>query len=82
MPIIKQIFLNGNKLKETNYNLYRRGIKMSIDPVCHMEIDEKSAPANYEYKGKTYYFCAIACKRAFEKDPEKYLPLPKPQLET
>ena len=46
---------------------------MAIDPVCKMEVDEKSAAATYEYKGKTYYFCAPGCKAAFEKDPEMYL---------
>lgn len=25
------------------------------------------------YKGKTYYFCCIACKAPFDKNPEKYL---------
>jgi Cu+-exporting ATPase len=46
---------------------------MAVDPVCGMEVDEKSAAATYEYKGQTYYFCAPGCKAAFEKDPEKYL---------
>jgi Cu+-exporting ATPase len=46
---------------------------MSIDPVCKMEVNENSAAATSEYKGKTYYFCAPACKKAFEADPEKYL---------
>jgi len=46
---------------------------MAIDPVCGMEVDEKSAAATYEYQGKTYYFCAPGCKAAFAKDPEKYL---------
>ena len=46
---------------------------MAIDPVCGMQVDEKSAAATYEYKGKTYYFCAPGCKADFEKDPEKYL---------
>ncbi len=46
---------------------------MAIDPVCGMEVDENSAAATYEYKGKTYYFCAPGCKSDFEKDPEKYL---------
>jgi YHS domain-containing protein len=46
---------------------------MAIDPVCKMEVEEKSAPASLEYKGKKYYFCALGCKRAFEKNPEKYL---------
>jgi YHS domain-containing protein len=46
---------------------------MAIDPVCGMEVDEKTAAATYEYQGKTYYFCAPGCKASFEKDPEKYL---------
>jgi YHS domain-containing protein len=47
--------------------------KMAIDPVCKMDVDEKTAPAKSEYKGKTYYFCAPGCKKAFDADPEKYL---------
>ena len=46
---------------------------MAIDPVCKMQVDEKTAPAKSEYKGATYYFCAMGCKKAFDKDPEKYL---------
>ena len=46
---------------------------MAKDPVCGMEVDEKTAPAKSEYKGKTYYFCAPGCKKAFDSDPEKYL---------
>jgi YHS domain-containing protein len=46
---------------------------MAKDLVCNMEVDEETAPAKYEYKGKVYYFCAPGCKKAFEKDPEKYL---------
>ncbi len=46
---------------------------MAIDPVCKMEVDEQSAAATSEYKGKTYYFCAPGCKTAFDKDPEKFL---------
>ena len=37
-----------------------------------MEVEEKKAAAKVDYKGQTYYFCAEACKRAFEKDPAKY----------
>jgi Cu+-exporting ATPase len=44
-----------------------------IDPVCKMEIEESSAAATSEYKGKKYYFCAKGCKVAFDKDPQKYL---------
>ncbi len=46
---------------------------MAIDPVCKMTVDEKKAPATSEYKGVKYYFCAVGCKKAFDKAPEKYL---------
>lgn len=43
------------------------------DPVCNMDVDPEKAPAQAEYQGKTYYFCAPGCKRAFEKSPEQYV---------
>ncbi len=46
---------------------------MAIDPVCKMEVDEKTATVTSEYKGKTYYFCAAGCKKAFDTEPEKYI---------
>jgi YHS domain-containing protein len=46
---------------------------MPIDPVCHMTVEEKTAAAKSDYKGKTYYFCAKGCKIAFDKNPDKYL---------
>ncbi len=46
---------------------------MAKDPVCGMDVDEKRAAATAVYKGVTYYFCAVACKDAFNRDPKKYL---------
>lgn len=46
---------------------------MAIDPVCKMDIDEKTAKVKSEYQGKTYYFCALSCKQTFDKNPEKYI---------
>ncbi len=46
---------------------------MATDPVCHMVVEEKKAAATSEYKGNKYYFCAVGCKKAFDKNPEKYL---------
>lgn len=46
---------------------------MAVDPVCKMVVNEKTAKLKSEYKGKTYYFCAPGCKKAFEEAPEKYL---------
>jgi YHS domain-containing protein len=46
---------------------------MIKDPVCGMEIDPKTASNKSVYEGKTYYFCCLGCKKAFEKEPQKYL---------
>ena len=43
------------------------------DPVCGMDIDPAIAAGKSEYKGQTYYFCSLGCKKSFDKDPEKYL---------
>jgi YHS domain-containing protein len=50
-----------------------REVDMAKDPVCNMDVDEKNAPATADYKGKTYYFCAPGCKKAFLENPDKYL---------
>ncbi len=47
--------------------------RMSIDPVCGMEVDPKTARHTYKHRGETYSFCAEGCKTAFEKDPGAYL---------
>ena len=46
---------------------------MAKDLVCNMEVDEKTAPAKSEHMGKTYYFCAPGCKKAFDENPAKYI---------
>lgn len=46
---------------------------MAIDPVCKMDVDEKTAKFTSEYNGETYYFCAPGCKHVFDENPEKYL---------
>jgi Cu+-exporting ATPase len=52
---------------------------MAKDPVCGMEVEEQKAAGKSEYQGKTYYFCAPGCKKAFDKEPEKYLKAPPGQ---
>ena len=46
---------------------------MAIDPVCNMTVEPEKAAAKAEYKGTTYYFCAVGCQKAFLADPEKYV---------
>jgi YHS domain-containing protein len=45
---------------------------MAKDPVCGMNVDEKTAKFKSDYMGKTYYFCAQSCKATFDKNPAKY----------
>ncbi len=49
---------------------------MAKDPVCGMEIEEKNASSTSTYQETTYYFCAVTCKEAFDRDPGKYLEKP------
>ena len=46
---------------------------MFVDPVCGMTVDPKTAAGKSEYQGQMYYFCALSCKKAFDKEPEKYV---------
>ena len=46
---------------------------MARDLVCGMDVDEGTAQWKSEYQGRTYYFCSPGCKKAFEKNPEKYV---------
>ena len=46
---------------------------MAKDPVCHMDVEPAKAAAQSNYKDQTYYFCAVGCKREFDREPEKYL---------
>jgi len=50
----------------------KEDVKMAKDPVCGMNVDEKTAAGTAVYKGKTFYFCSTHCKAQFEKAPEKY----------
>jgi Cu+-exporting ATPase len=46
---------------------------MAKDPVCGMNVDEKTAAATVVHKGTTHYFCSAGCKAKFEKAPAQYL---------
>ena len=46
---------------------------MVKDPVCGMDVDTKSAAGKSDYKGQSFYFCSLGCKKAFDKEPEKYI---------
>jgi len=44
-----------------------------IDLVCGMTVAAVPANRPYAYQGTTYYFCAMGCRAAFEKDPESFI---------
>jgi YHS domain-containing protein len=46
---------------------------MAKDPICGMNVDEKTAEFKSEYKGKTFYFCNQSCKVTFDKNPARYV---------
>jgi len=53
---------------------YMKEVKvMAKDPICGMDVEEEEAAATFEYKGNTYYFCAVGCKEKFAQDPERFL---------
>ncbi|HEY3400264.1 MAG TPA: hypothetical protein VGK03_06480 [Geothrix sp.] len=43
----------------------------SIDPVCRMTVDAKSATV--EVRGQDYRVCSKHCGVSLQKDPDKYL---------
>ena len=47
--------------------------RVFIDPVCGMNVPAGRREISFDYQGCSYYFCAEACRRAFQKDPVKYL---------
>jgi Cu+-exporting ATPase len=43
------------------------------DPVCGMMVDEKKAKFTTNRERKMIYFCSVACKASFDKNPQKYV---------
>jgi xanthine dehydrogenase accessory factor len=47
----------------------------AVDPVCGMTVAIEGASEVSEHDGVTYYFCGSGCRRRFEEDPTRYLPV-------
>lgn len=45
----------------------------TVDPVCSMEVVPGLTKLVAIYQGHSYWFCAEACRTAFESNPAKYL---------
>jgi YHS domain-containing protein len=46
---------------------------INIDPVCGMKVKPSSTEQTASYQEQSFYFCAEACRKAFELDPRRYL---------
>ncbi len=45
----------------------------AIDLVCHMTVEIATARHKSTYDGREFYFCCLACKRQFDRNPEQFL---------
>jgi xanthine dehydrogenase accessory factor len=45
----------------------------AIDPVCGMSVEIAGARHTSVYAARIFYFCCPACKREFEREPERFL---------
>ena len=43
-----------------------------IDPVCGMVVDPETAAGQSKFEGRDYYFCSVACKTEFDRNPGNY----------
>ena len=65
----------GREARWREVQAFHRGkevILVDKDPVCGMDVDKQKAAGHSEHQGKTYYFCSLACKQKFDKEPAKY----------
>jgi Cu+-exporting ATPase len=46
---------------------------MAMDPVCGMDVDERTTKDRSDYQGTTYFFCSTDCREEFEENPEDYV---------
>jgi len=46
---------------------------MATDPVCGMDVEPAEAAGTSEHAGRTYYFCNLRCKAAFDAQPDRFV---------
>jgi YHS domain-containing protein len=46
---------------------------MDEDPVCGAKLRPGEEVASTTYAGQTYHFCSVECRKAFERDPKRYV---------
>jgi len=47
--------------------------RLSVDPVCKMQVDIENPPAKIPFKDNIYYFCSHECTKSFIEAPEEFL---------
>lgn len=47
--------------------------KTPIDPVCGMPVTPSPTSIKSDYDGQTFFFCAPACRDAFEAAPLQFI---------
>lgn len=64
---------HGKEAHEGNEDTAKfKGVtQMAKDPVCGMDVEEGNLCSTYE--GKKYCFCSQVCKKAFDKEPSRYV---------
>ena len=72
LSIMAEIFALRAKLRPTLAE--SPALPEKTDPVCGMEVEVATARFVAEHDGEEYFFCCAGCKRAFEKEPEEYVP--------
>jgi len=45
---------------------------MTIDPVCNMQVKQRSDTLYADFSGERYYFCSHKCREKFQTDPTIY----------
>ncbi len=46
---------------------------MTTDPVCGMQVDERTAADSSAFEGGRYYFCSAGCKKKFDANPSAFI---------
>jgi YHS domain-containing protein len=70
----KKLEIALQDLKTARESKERPSPEIVRDPVCEMIVDPSKSKFVSTFKGKKYYFCSADCQKAFEIDPQKYLP--------
>jgi xanthine dehydrogenase accessory factor len=73
MAEIVEVARSQNKdLREFARKAPSKELKILIDPVCGMTVEDGSEFYS-ENSGEKIFFCCLACKESFDSDPQKYV---------